>query len=224
MMGCDVKTVVRYGEKLGLKHMLSTMMKTSYNDDEKKSYSKVNADEYKEDILNAIRDNPLITRQEVREKLSKQYIWLYKNDRIWFENSMPKRKNSNGNNGNMNVCWEDRDNTILELLKKEYNMLMQMNGNKRITKSLLGRRINMLALIEKKLDKLPKSKKFLDEVLESVEDYQIRRIDKVCSAMKEDGEELLKWKIIKRAGLRDSYAERLDKQVKFSILKYNKGK
>lgn len=221
VLGCDPKTVVSYAEKFNLKHLLNSSMKVFSNKDKKKSKNKVDANEYKGVILDAIRDNPSIIRQEIRKKLNKQYIWLYKNDREWFDKNMPKKKKTNGNNNNMNICWEDRDNKILKLLKNEYNMLMQLNENKRITKSLLGRRINMLALMEKKLDKLPKTKKFLDEVLETVEDFQIRRIDNVCSVMKEQGQELLKWKIIRKAGLRKNYAERLNKQIEFNISKYN---
>ncbi|MPN24126.1 hypothetical protein SDC9_171520 [bioreactor metagenome] len=124
----------------------------------------------------------------------------------------------------MNVSWEDRDNVMLRLLENEYDALMKQNMNSRITKSLLGRRINMLALIEKKLYKLPKTKRFLDEILETVEDFQIRRINNVCFDMSEQGQELLKWKVVRKAGLKDSFARKLDKQIEINILRYRLNK
>lgn len=218
---CDPKTVIKYADKLGVNQYLVTSMKVTYVRDKKPEHI-VNAEKYKEDILSAIRKNPATTKQEIKKELYKQYIWLYKNEKIWLDNNMPLSQKSKGNNNNMNVLWDERDEKILDLLRKEYGMLMQQKEHKRITKSLLGRRLNILSLLEKKLDKLPKTKRYLDKILETVEDYQLRRVDKICAEMRNEGKELLKWKVIRRSGLRPGYSIKVDYQITLNLFKYDK--
>jgi hypothetical protein len=219
ILRCDPKTVVKYADKLGIKHLLNTNMNIQYKDSNR-DYKKIDSKKYKIDIKNIIKENPEITRNKIRINLNKQYIWLYKNDRQWFDNNMPKKQSTNGNNNNKHVLWKERDNILLELVKNEYSMLMQLNENKRITKSLLGRRINKLALLEKKLDKLPKTGKFLNNVVETVEDFQIRRVNNICLKLNQQGEILKKWKIIRQSGLRPNYPMKVDKEID-NILKHN---
>ncbi|WLC69975.1 hypothetical protein KTC96_18935 [Clostridium estertheticum] len=186
-MRCDSKTVVRYADKLGIKHLLNTNMNVAY-DVINASSKRVNSEKYKVDIKNIIIENPTIIRKQVRESLNKQYMWLYKNDREWFDNNMPKKQNTNGNNNNNPAPWNDRDNKTLELLINEDNMLITSNDNARITKSLLGRKIGMLGMLEKNLDKLPKTQEYLSEIIESVEEFQIRRVNNICLKTYENGQ------------------------------------
>ncbi|MCB2353136.1 TnsD family Tn7-like transposition protein [Clostridium estertheticum] len=221
ILRCDSKTVVRYADKLGMKHLLNTNMNVAY-DVINASSKRVNSENYKVDIKNIIIENPMIIRKQVRESLNKQYMWLYKNDREWFGNNMPKKQNTNGNNNNNPAPWNDRDNKTLELLINEDNMLITSNDNARITKSLLGRKIGMLGMLEKNLDKLPKTQEYLSEIIESVEDFQIRRVNNICLKTYENGQILAKWKIIRQAGLRPNYSVKVDEQIDSNILKYNK--
>ena len=100
-------------------------------------------------------------------------------------------------------------------------MLITSNDNVRITKSLLGRKIGMLGMVEKNLDKLPKTQKYLSEIIESVEDFQIRRVNNICLKTYENGQILTKWKIVRQAGLRLNYEAKVDEQIDINILKYN---
>lgn len=221
-MGCDPKTVVKYADKLGLKHNLNTSMRISFNENKEKLKFTVDVDKYKEDILNIIKNNALITRQQIRQKLYKQYMWLYKNDREWFDKNMPESKKLTGNNNNMRVDWCKRDNQLVALLKNEYKILLQQVQDKRITISLLGRRLNILSLLESKLNKLPETKKYLDEILETVEDFQLRRVNRICSDMKRGEEQLKKWKIVRRAGLKANFSKKVNDLIEDNLLRYNK--
>ncbi|MBX4258553.1 hypothetical protein KTC96_18905 [Clostridium estertheticum] len=60
---------------------------------------------------------------------------------------------------------------------KEDNIIITSNENIRITKSLLGRNIGMLGMGEKNLDKVPRIQKYLSEIIESIEDFQIKRVN-----------------------------------------------
>ncbi|MDF2800663.1 MAG: hypothetical protein K0S61_566 [Anaerocolumna sp.] len=219
ILGCDPKTTVRYADKLGMKNYLNTSMDMAYTEKGKPAI-KVDSDSYKDVVLNLICENPMITRQEIRLQMNKQYIWLYKNDKKWFDVNMPKNRKPNGNNNNMNVDWKERDEKMLELLKNEYEALMQIDRYSRVNKSMIGRKINLLSLLEKKLDRLPKSKKYLDEILETIEDYQMRRIDYACEDIINADETLSKWKIERKAGLRKGYSSNVEDQIELNLMKY----
>ena len=77
-----------------------------------------------------------------------------------------------------------------------------MNKPVRITVSKIGITIGLKALLEKHLDKLPQTKAYLDSVTETVEEFQIRRIEWAIRELDRRGEEKKDWKILRLAGLR----------------------
>jgi len=46
-------------------------------------------------------------------------------------------------------------------------------------------------------------------VTESIEDYQIRRIKWASAKLEEQGEEVKSWKVIRLAGLREDYSQKV---------------
>ena len=183
-MGCDCKTVVKYAEKLGVRYLINSGM--SFKENEVKlSEPKVDSNKYKADILNQIKSNPTIARQEVRDALKKQCTWLYRHDRGWYEENLPKAQVNKGHVKSMNEYWEKIDSEILMLLEKEYSKIMACEKPFRITKSLLGRRISKLVYLERKIDKMPKTKGYLDSITETVEKFQRRRVELICKRLTE---------------------------------------
>lgn len=73
------------------------------------------------------------------------------------------------------------------------------------TISRIGKRIGMIALLEKHLDKLPKTKEYLEMVVESAKDFQARRVYRAIKEFCRDGQELLEWRINKKAGIRKEF-------------------
>jgi hypothetical protein len=210
-MECDPKTVVKYADILGLKDMLNSNMKCSYNKENNKGI-KVDRDKYRSDVMNMIKRDPNIKRQNIKESLYKQFIWLYKTDREWFEQNLPAPKRS-VNIKHSKSLWIKKDAEVLKLLKSEYKKLLDSKELKRITMSLLGRRINKLPLLEKNIDKLPRTKKYLDEITESIEDYQCRRVDVICKRLYDEGRILKEWEIIRLCGLKTSMSDRVKERI-----------
>ena len=103
-------------------------------------------------------------------------------------------------------------NAVSNLLKK--------NKPVRITVGRIGATLGLKALLDKHLDKLPQTKAYLDSVTETVEDFQIRRIEWAVEELDRQGEEIKTWKILKLAGLRENLTPRvkicLEKQLKAS--------
>ncbi|KYC88497.1 hypothetical protein B4102_4029 [Heyndrickxia sporothermodurans] len=84
-----------------------------------------------------------------------------------------------------------------------------------MNKTRIGKEINQLSLIEKQLAKLPMTKKYIEEHIESREEFQIRRIKWACRALAVKDEEIMEWKVRRLAGIRDD----VDKQVKIALEK-----
>lgn len=214
-MKCDPKTVVKYAEKLGLSHILNSKMKVTNLNQDKIARSNIVPEKYKQDIIELINSNRGISRTQVRNRLEKEYIWLYKNDREWLQMNLPVRRKRVVDNHR--VSWKNRDDELLELLQKEVGSLKQLNSNVRITKTLIARRINMLALVEKNLDKLPKSKIFLESIVETVEDFQERRIERVIAELKRENKKIAKWKVYRKAGVKSGYSAKIEEYINYKL-------
>ncbi|WP_186321170.1 hypothetical protein [Lysinibacillus fusiformis] len=81
----------------------------------------------------------------------------------------------------------------------------------KITTSSIGKSIKQLTLIEKNADKLPRTMAYIDSVKESVTDFQKRRINWSVKHLKD--EELEFWKIVRKAGIRESFYLDLDEEI-----------
>ncbi|MEK3997138.1 TnsD family Tn7-like transposition protein [Psychrobacillus sp. FSL W7-1493] len=127
------------------------------------------------------------------------YNWLYKHDRNWLMQNKPNNMNQRSNKNR--VDWNYRDENMAMLVRETANQLITIR-QLRITKAEIGRRIGYLSLIEKQLEKLPKTKRELERVVETTEQFQIRRIDLSIEELMRNNEILKVWKIAKKAGLR----------------------
>lgn len=67
------------------------------------------------------------------------------------------------------------------------------------------------------MDKLPKTKEFINNIIESVEEFQIRRIKRTVEQL--DKEDLLIWKIRRNAGINESFYVKLDGEIENIINK-----
>lgn len=201
-MGCDPKTIVKYARKLGKGDDISSQIKFEENKKLKPSKNYKNA--YSKDILSFINSHPNCTRIEIRKALVKQYMWLYRNDKKWFDDNLPEaRIQLKGQlNKKIRVDWSKRDNEIYLKIRSAYIGIIQSSQNIRITKSILGNKLGISALLDHYLEKLPKTKKYLIKAVETVEDFQIRRVKKICRTMIHKNITIKLWKVMRIAGLR----------------------
>jgi hypothetical protein len=130
----------------------------------------------------------------IRRKI---YFWLYKNDRDWLSDYSPIRKSVTIL---IRVNWEQRDEEIAAKVSEVANSL-KMNRTIRISKNEIGRQIGCLSLLTKKLDKMPMTKCELDKVVETTEQFQLRRIDLCIQEMKQTHHIIKPWRVAKMAGL-----------------------
>ncbi|MBZ1329747.1 hypothetical protein FDG42_08830 [Clostridium botulinum] len=216
IMRCDCKTVVRYAEKLGLGYLLNSSIRFNNVKHSSNKYNIIDLEQiYKKDILKEIRENPQLSRNQLRVKLKKQYIYLYRHDKEWLYKSLPPRKKIIGTN-NRSKNWIVKDDEILKKLKKEYENIISTNSRPRITISLLGRKIGKLADIQKNIDKLPNTRDYLQTICETVDKYQLYRVNEVCTKLLKSDKVIKEWKVLRLAGLRNN----IDAEVRAQILFY----
>lgn len=211
LMKCDPKTIKKYDEKLGINYFNNT--RNILNNSEKSSNRSEGIDikAYKERIVELIKVNPELSRTEIRNLCQKEFIYLYRHDKDWLYKNLPKKKakHYNKKKNRYRVNWELRDLEILDKIKEQYNNLISSEDPVRITKSILGKTVGVLPILEMKIDKLPKTKAFLNEHLESVQDFQLRRCKKIIDQKLSQNELVKLWEIQRMAGIRSSHFNRI---------------
>ncbi|MBB3111780.1 hypothetical protein FHS18_003848 [Paenibacillus phyllosphaerae] len=112
------------------------------------------------------------------------------------------------------VDWEKRD---IELSWQVEEVCKGMNSDDaskpiRITRAAIGKRIGRLSLLEKYKRKLPITMSILEQYLESVSQFQIRRVR--WAAERLSGEwPIRRWKLIRKAGLRPGYSKEVSEEI-----------
>lgn len=214
IMNCDPKTIVKYAEKIGIRNKIHSNMKMN---SKKSSSNDVNMryirEKYAEDILNFIKDYPSYDRTQIRERLKKQYAWFYRNDKEWLNKNLPVSNSKSNSFYKERVDWDKRDLVILAMLKDLYRELIDEDCSVRVTKSLMAKRIGKSAMIYHYIDKMPETKKFLESNTETVEEFQIRRVNKICKELIKRKHKLSKWEIEREAGLRPNYSKVVEDKI-----------
>lgn len=159
--------------------------------------------------IELMSEYPQHTRTELRKINPSLYMRLYRSDKEWLSKNSPDKVNKKVNNQRVN--WHVRDLQILEEVQNAYTELKNGVKPKRITISKLGKLTKRSSLLEKKLHKLPKTKEFINNIIESVEEFQIRRIKRTVEQL--DKEDLLLWKIRRKAGIKESFYKNLDVKI-----------
>lgn len=121
------------------------------------------------------------------------------------EPKMPKPPNNK-----QRVDWKERDDAIVEKIAEAKEELLVRKEPVRITRSLLGRSIGRLTLLEHYICKLPQTKEFLDCKTESIEEFQLRRLRTIYQDNLEQGHHLRPWELTRLAGIKSGYSDRIE--------------
>jgi hypothetical protein len=158
------------------------------------------------------------TKTELRNLNSALYTWLYRNNKSWLNDHSPNKKILKRTSNR--VDWKKRDLEVLEGVKKAVDRFLSSSKPIFINKSRIGKEIRKLALLEKHLDKLPKTQRYLNEIVETIEQFQIRRVQWATQKLLEDDQETLEWKIKRLAGLKEVVAVSVQHEISTQIHLY----
>ncbi|WPC42843.1 TnsD family Tn7-like transposition protein [Clostridium sp. JS66] len=126
------------------------------------------------------------------------YTWLNRHDKNWIKENSPIKKTYGYSK---KIDWEKRDEEILQEIKRVVEAMYNSKEKpERITVGAVGRKIGKVYLLRKYLDKMPKTKEYLQEKAESVKEFQNRRIKWVKENVTTNGEN--EWIVRREAGVK----------------------
>ncbi|MHB1042181.1 MAG: TnsD family Tn7-like transposition protein [Eubacteriales bacterium] len=157
------------------------------------------------------------TKTGLRQLARAEYAWLYRHDRDWLNEHSPDPINRK-KYADRRVNWIKRDEELAELVVMAAEEIRQLPGKPVcLTISSIGKRVGELALLQRQLAKLPKTKTILEAMIETVEDFQVRRVKYAADELHKRGELLRTWKIVRVAGLRPGYSKRVAEEIQNKI-------
>lgn len=196
ILGVDPKTVknrLDFNDRLRIKLTTNVISKKN---------------EYRKQWAGLIKDNSEKSITEIRSFNPKVYMWLYRNDKEWLKNNYPKTKKPSSCEGSKRVDWNQRDYEIAEKIQYIVQEIQEETSTIiRITKNEIGRRLGKLSFLNNNLDKMPEVEKILQEKIESVEQFQVRRVKNIIKEFKRSKANIKEWEVIRAAGLNRKYAE-----------------
>lgn len=178
------------------------------NKPKRKIMKKTMTEEYKsramkerhEEWMRMKTENPQLGMNDLRKLSPKTYAWLYLYDRQFLFEHAPQKIGSKG--GQIRVDWGKRDQNTHEKVQGAYEILKNESGRpNRITSSRIQEIIGEKCLQKKYLDKMPATRKYVESIVETPEQFGERRIQWAINEMQKDGEPLLWWRVIRRAGI-----------------------
>lgn len=219
----DPGTVKKYAKKLGLTTYWikrSAEKDISVNNINKQDSSVEKKGKYRKEWLNIRKQYPSKSKTELRQLNNRVFTWLYRNDRDWLNLNSPMLKSTVNDSHRIN--WEYRDEEIYGNVKVVVTEMLSMDGKPtRITVSSVGSRLGIRPLLEKHLDKLPKTKRYLGEHTESIKDFQIRRIQWAVQELQEEGQDLSLWRLYRKAGIRENFQNEIREEVVKLVVEEN---
>ena len=102
------------------------------------------------------------------------YAALYRADLKWLKAHQPPRERTCKAS---RIDWRKRDTELHELLKTAFiSLTVSPDRPKQITIAALGRKVGSRARLEKHLEKLPKCRRYMMDVVEDRVQYALRRL------------------------------------------------
>lgn len=169
--------------------------------------------EYSEQIINYMNLMPNCTKTDIYLHLQKQISWFRRNNPEWLNKNLPVPRGKKEKT-KCKIDYNKLDIDILSRVKSAYDELILLEKPKRITIALIEHYLNLP--IKKRINKLPKTKDFLDNIIETVEEFQIRRCKYIIDDKLKNKEDIKLWQVQQKSGIGSSNF----KNLKEEIIKY----
>jgi hypothetical protein len=200
MLHCGFRTAIRLGVEFGFFPEDRMPVRKPYTPKEKampEIVQKPNSKAYyRQQWKKAMKANPGASRSRLIKRYPEAYKWLRKNDLAWYEKNAPASKKST-------FDWAVMDSEYLKKAMAAVEYLRSLQGkplwiNRRSVEKYAG--INNFY---RNLSKgyLPKTKTYLDENLETDEEWRMRKICWAVKTLYEEGRTLLLPKIQIKAAI-----------------------
>ena len=130
------------------------------------------------------------------------------------ESSTPRRRES----ARALHDWAEIDRAWVEKLPALVAIIRNETLPVRITVAELERRANLRGWLLKRRHHLPQTMAFLDQMVESVEEFQLRRIRWAIAELEQDSGPVKAWMVMRKAGLRSDSLDRINRALEAAPL------
>ena len=155
----------------------------------------------REQMLQAMKDNPTAIRSELARLVPLAYNWLLKHDREWVEASLPAPRPHIKQPSP--IDWGRRDAEFAAEVRTTAERLKQAPGRPvRVSKNSIALEIGVWTIISIQAHHLPLTQAVLEEVSESVDDWAARRIQWAAECFRQVGGRPTSGQVLKRASVR----------------------
>jgi hypothetical protein len=175
-MKCSNTSIVKYANKMGLIDNLNTKLRLKHK--KRKTLADEDYENYKNDILQYISENKNATRSHIQKVLSKQIGLIRRREKEWLKTVLPKPNTSSFsvNYKDKNVDWEQKDIETEIAVKNAIDEILHEEKPKRITRALIAKKTNNIALLKKYIvGRLPKTEELLLKYCETVDEFKKRK-------------------------------------------------
>lgn len=150
--------------------------------------------------LSALRQTPNIKLKALRQKFPRVYAWLRQNDFRWLKDhsARPKRRIQS----NSSVDWQKRDAEYAVTVRAAASRIKSAPGRPvQVTKTAIGRAIGAVTLMQQKIHKMPLTSQVLSDIIETRQEYAVRRVLWAADLYSQEGIPPRKWQLIFRANV-----------------------
>lgn len=145
-----------------------------------------------------------LSPSSARRKAPAVYAWLHRKDREWLlaANARCPRARCGPSS---RVDWPARDQALAESMRLAAAQLLAQAPPARITASALAKRTGCYTRLRAWIAKMPETRAMLAETIESVEEFQARRLRSIAKSMSDLASAPPAWALLRAAGIRSSH-------------------
>lgn len=130
---------------------------------------------YRKEWKAALKKKPALSRWALRKRFTRLANWLSRNDHEWLQAHLPPRRKRTVKA--RVVDWQGRDETLQAAVRASAAGIRKRHGRPVwITRARIGKDITQDTMLKRYLDRLPRTKKALAEVVETRIQFAKRRI------------------------------------------------
>jgi hypothetical protein len=211
VLGVDPKTVKQRAYELGLKFprkgkrpVTKRGLYVAANRDKTKAI-----ESHRREWNRLVEKNPESGTKQLRLSAPALYAWLYRNDRLWLAQHKPAKRRPI--TARPHVDWAKRDEELAGQIATVAAHIKNHPGKlNQVTVTAIGRALGKQSLFEAALKKLPLTRSVIESVLESREDFAVRRVYAAAKKLRAIEGTFPRWKLVRASGLH----YRLERQPK----------
>lgn len=155
---------------------------------------------YRSKWLSAIKPGREITLKALRRKLPREYAWLRQNDFGWLKGHKPRPQRRN--QPTTGVDWKRRDAQYAAAVRAAASRLKEAPGRPvQVTRTAIGGALGAITLLRQKLHKMPLTAQVLAGVVETREQYAVRRVWWAADLYRQEDVLPREWQLVIRANV-----------------------